>query len=176
VFQSRVESTGLAQVIQEACNTVSNRLRSQTQSRHRTRAHPAHIAPSTPGYRPRGWTAKWVGGPAGPWDRREKKIVERDWVVRWRTETAKLDRPLRPGMDLGDRKVVLEDSAPTKDILRLHKELCKAESALLVRARTGRIGLARFLHSCKVPGLECAKCQCRAGEETPRPIALSCNR
>jgi len=37
-----------------------------------------------------------------------------------------------------------------------------------VQARTGRIGLARFLYNHKVSGIESAKCRCGAGEETPR--------
>lgn len=81
-----------------------------------------------------------------------------DWAARWQTETAKLDRPLRPGTDPGGCKLTLEDPAPTKDVLQLHNGLRKAESALLVQARTGRIRLARFLHSRKVPGFETAQC------------------
>jgi len=64
--------------------------------------------------------------------------------------------------------------APTKDVLQIHNGLHKAESALLVQARTGRIRLARFLHSRKVPGFETAQCQCRAREETPRHMVLFC--
>jgi hypothetical protein len=62
-----------------------------------------------------------------------------------------------------------------KGVLQLHKELYKAESTLLVQSRTGRIGLARFLYTRKVPGIASAQCQCRAGEETPRHMALFCN-
>jgi hypothetical protein len=38
---------------------------------------------------------------------------------------------------------------------------------MLVQARTGRIGLAKFLYSRKVPGVVSAQCRCGAGEETP---------
>jgi hypothetical protein len=110
------------------------------------------------------------------WDQREKELVARDWTIRWQAEIARIDRPLRPGTDPGGRKLVLEDSAPTKNVLRLHNKLYKAESALLIQARTGRIGLARFLHSRKVPGVLTAQCQCRAGEETPRHMALFCTQ
>jgi hypothetical protein len=116
---------------------------------------------------------KWVNGPAGLWDRREKGLVERDWLARWRAADAKLDRSLRPAMT---RNVAPEDQAPTKNVLRLHKGLHKAESALLVLARTGRIGLARFLYNRRVPGIASAQCQCQAGEETPRHMALFCGR
>jgi hypothetical protein len=59
-------------------------------------------------------------------------------------------------------------------VLLLHKSLQKAESALLVQARIGKIGLGKFLHDRKVPGFETAQCRCRAGFETPRHIALYC--
>jgi hypothetical protein len=59
-------------------------------------------------------------------------------------------------------------------VLKLHSGLRKAESAVLVRARTGRIGLARFLYSRKVLGVLSAQCRCRAGEETPRHMAIYC--
>jgi len=42
--------------------------------------------------------------------------------------------------------VVPEDIPPTKQMLKLYKGLRKAESALLTQTRTGRIGLAKFLH------------------------------
>jgi hypothetical protein len=61
-------------------------------------------------------------------------------------------------------------------VLQLHKNLQKAESALLVQARTRKIGLAKFLHSWKVPGFETAQCKCRAGKETPRHVTLFCTK
>jgi hypothetical protein len=112
---------------------------------------------------------KWVNGSAGLWDQREKGLVEWDWLVCWRAADAKLDRPLRPATT---RKVVPEDPAPTKDVLRLHKGPHKAESALLVQAQTGRIGLARFLYNRRVPGIASAHRQCQEGEGNPRHIAL----
>jgi hypothetical protein len=58
--------------------------------------------------------------------------------------------------------------APTPRGLR------KAESALLTQARTGRIGLAEFLYRRRVPSVSTATCQCQAGQETPRHMALFC--
>jgi hypothetical protein len=46
--------------------------------------------------------------------------------------------------------------------------------AVLVQARTGRIGLAKFLYNQRVPGVLSAQCRCSAGEETPRHMALYC--
>jgi hypothetical protein len=53
--------------------------------------------------------------------------------VRWRIETAKLDRPLRPGMDLGDRKVVLEDPEPIKTSYGYTKSCIKQRAHSLYR-------------------------------------------
>jgi hypothetical protein len=59
-------------------------------------------------------------------------------------------------------------------VLKLHLGLQKAESSVLVQARTGRIGLAKFLYNRKVPGIQSAQCQSGAEEETPRHMALYC--
>jgi len=72
------------------------------------------------------------------------------------------------------RGVVPEDIPPTKQTLKLHEGLRKAESALLTQARTGRIGLVKFLYGRSVPGFTTATCQCGAGQETPRHMALYC--
>ena len=45
---------------------------------------------------------------------------------------------------------------------------------MLVQARTGRVGLAKFLYRRKVPGIQTAQCRCEAGEETVRHMALYC--
>jgi hypothetical protein len=63
---------------------------------------------------------------------------------------------------------------PTAEVLKLHEELRKAEIALLTQACTKRIGLAEFLHRHKVLGFLTATCQCGAGHETPRHMALFC--
>jgi hypothetical protein len=100
--------------------------------------------------------------------------VLRDWDERWHAENRKLGRIVRPGTDPGGCRVVPENTPPTKQTLKLHEGLRKAESALLTQARTGRIGLAKFLYGRSVPGFTTATCQCRAGHETPRHMALYC--
>ncbi len=72
------------------------------------------------------------------------------------------------------RAAIPEDCPPTKAVLGLHKELRKAESALLVQMRTGHIGFAKYLQKRGVPGYESPNCQCQQGHETPRHIALYC--
>jgi len=71
-------------------------------------------------------------------------------------------RIVRPSIDPGQHQTVPEGPPSTKQVLKLHKDLRKAESALLVQARTGRIGLAKFLYSRKVPGIDTARGDCLA--------------
>jgi hypothetical protein len=63
---------------------------------------------------------------------------------------------------------------PAESRLRLHEHLRKAESSILVQARTGHIGLAQFLRRRRVPGVVAEKCQCGEGVETPQHIAIHC--
>jgi hypothetical protein len=56
----------------------------------------------------------------------------------------------------------------------VHSELRKAESSVLIQLRTGRIGLAYFLHKAKVLGFDTGQCRCGQGAETPRHLLLHC--
>src|SRR5579862_3156138 len=67
-----------------------------------------------------------------------------------------------------------KDPPPSRQILKLHVGLRKAESSILAQARTGRVGLAKFLYRQKVPRMQTAQCRCEAGEETVRHMALYC--
>ena len=58
--------------------------------------------------------------------------------------------------------------------MKLHRNLKKAESSVLVQLRTGRIGLAKFLYTAKVPSYDTGQCKCRQGDETPRHLLLFC--
>ena len=64
--------------------------------------------------------------------------------------------------------------APSASRLKLHKQLKKAESSVLVQARTGRIGLAHFLNKARVPGYETLACKCGLGDETAEHLLLHC--
>jgi len=130
----------------------------------------------TPGCKRKKWAEQWVGGPIQTWDSRERPLVVRDWIARWRTAKQPMQYEAEAGTDRGGQTAIRTNTAPTQRILNLHKELQKAESALLVQCRTGCIGLARFLRSRRVPGVLTAQCQCNAGEETPRHIALFCTK
>ena len=85
----------------------------------------------------------------------------------------RLERVAQPGTNPGGQAIP-EDTLLIKAVLKLYAGLQKAEISVLVLARTGRIGLAKFLYNREVPGIQSAQCQCGAGEETPRHMALYC--
>jgi hypothetical protein len=71
---------------------------------------------------------------------------------------------------MDERCRACEEPAPSR--LLLHKHLQKAESSLLVQARTGCIGLAHFLRRRRVPRALAEECRCREGAETLKQIAI----
>src|SRR5450432_4791812 len=71
---------------------------------------------------------------------------------------------------MDERHRACEEPAPSQ--LLLHEHLQKAESSLLVQARIGCIGLARFLQHRRVPRVLAERCRCREGVETPKHIAI----
>ena len=70
----------------------------------------------------------------------------------------------------------LADDDPTfvDKTLRKHARLTKAESSLLVQARTGVIGLREFLFRRKVPGFNTPYCECGTGKETVELLVVWC--
>jgi hypothetical protein len=71
--------------------------------------------------------------------------VLEDWTARWIVEQRRAKWVVRPGTDPGGRQAVPKNTPPNRRVLKLHAGLQKAESSVLVQARTGRIGLAKFL-------------------------------
>ena len=61
-------------------------------------------------------------------------------------------------------------------VIKLHKGLHKAESSILVQARTGKIGLRDFLFKRRVLGFDSPWCDCGQGRETVRHILVFCSR
>ena len=95
-----------------------------------------------------------------------RKAVLSEWRKRWHQEHAsKASWP----------QSVAAVGQPDQSSLKLYSQLKKAESSVLFQARTGRIGLRRFLASVKVPGIESAECLCGKGRETVEHILLFCN-
>ena len=79
----------------------------------------------------------------------------------------------------GYQKQVIEPSiaqmAPLdKKQLKTHSLLKKAESALATQIRTGKIGLADFLHKRRVPGITSPACPCGWHRQTPEHVIMFC--
>lgn len=173
-FQARLELTGIGQQIKDACTIIKLRIRARRKRQRRRTA--GEVPAKTPGTKRRIWVEKWAGTQLSHWDQRVDRRVLADWKDRWKDAVDKLGRVEQLGTGPVKRWVTLVDTPPTKQVLKLHEGLRKAESSLLIQVRTGKIGLNKFLYSRRVPGYSTAQCQCRGGEETPRHIALFCIR
>jgi hypothetical protein len=114
-FQARMEHSGIAQGIRDAC-TIRTRILARTR-RQRRRTITSYPVANTPGTKRKLWAEEWTGQSLERWDWQEKKLVCRDWEKRWHAENRKLGRIIRPGTDPGNRQVVPEDTPPTKQVL-----------------------------------------------------------
>jgi hypothetical protein len=94
--------------------------------------------------------------------------IVREWKNRWQREVGR-SRARHRG-----RAEELADEPPTKERLKLHDGLQKAESSLLIQMRTGKIGLRAFLFERQVPDVMTPVCACGDGRETARHVAAYC--
>jgi hypothetical protein len=62
--------------------------------------------------------------------------------------------------------------APTKKTLQLYNSLPKSHSSVLLRRRTGRIGLKKFLH--KIGVAETGEWDCGLGLQSPIHVLMQC--
>lgn len=193
IFQSKLARTTLKTEIQDACHHI--RLRTgqlQVHQRRRTqRVRAPRELRGTPGEEKAKWAREHTGPDFDYWGKgsNEEKIIE-DWTKRWsewrkeRTGEApnednlELLRIRTAGRKGKERKKKIEpfppESEPNKERLRIHTNLQKAESSLLIQLRTNKIGLGQFLYTRKVPGYDTAQCECQRGAETPRHLIVYC--
>jgi len=101
-----------------------------------------------------------------------KTRVLRNWKTRWR-ETATSPRR-ESDQYINSLRVIPQNTEPTARVLQLHKNLYKAESSVLIQARTGCIGLNQFLYKRKVLGIASPNCTCSPNAETARHLVLYC--
>jgi hypothetical protein len=94
-----------------------------------------------------------------------KKAVLIEWRQRWEQENRQRRRRWCS---------IAATEEPSAGRLKLHDHLRKAESSVLVQARTGRIGLAHFLNKARVPGFPAPGCECEQGDETAEHVLLHC--
>jgi len=100
-----------------------------------------------------------------------KEALEVSWEARWkrnyaaRKQGARSSRVVQPA----DERPIFADK-----ILKLHKNLTKAESSLLVQMRTGVIGLKAFLFRIGTRGVATPYCACGTGKETVEHLVIWC--
>jgi hypothetical protein len=163
-FEARLESTGMAQRVRDACAAVASRL--LRRQRRRRAGRPAQMAPLPRGGEQRAqWAHQWCEeGELGI-----DEAVERDWRRRWES-----GRAAARSQGRGSEPADLDPEFQGKKLLRKHKGLKKHESSLLIQVRTGKVGLRAFLFRRGVPEVNTPLCRCGEGEETPTHLTLFC--
>ena len=91
--------------------------------------------------------------------RRIRREAKAEWERSWVTE--KTSRPTKRLIEL-----------PTKKTLEYWSDLRKATASILMQLRTGRIGLAAYLH--RINRRDSARCSCDLGNQTVSHILLEC--
>ncbi len=92
-----------------------------------------------------------------------RKRVLAEWKDKWSKETR-------------GRELYKLEPEPKSNIVKLHVELCKELSSLVIQMRTGKIGIRQFLYERKVPGIEDGRCECRQRNQTVKHVLLNCRR
>jgi hypothetical protein len=160
-YRKKTRETGIEQLILEACNKAHQylaRVRSTSLTTMASMGHPNPL--------PADWLDKWLQAESsmGPGDQKQstQKLVLNKWTERWE------------GLHRSHSEVI--EQPPHKAVLNLHQGLHKAESSIFVQLRTGKIGLADFLHKANVPGYDTPQCPCGQARETPAHITIFCAR
>jgi hypothetical protein len=161
VYRKKTKETGIEQLIIGACNKARQHLAQDRSTSPVTMATAGHPNPL-----PASWLDSWVQAESNsrPGDQRQstQKLMLKKWTERWerlrRSHSEVIEQP------------------PQKAALNLHQGLHKAESSIFVQLRTGKIGLADFLHKAKVPGYDTPQCPCGQARETPAHVTIFCSR
>ena len=145
----RMEESGMARRIEDACKAVRRGLRRRRQNVRRSYVEVVHPSPV-----PVDWARDWAEN--------AKQKVMSEWQRRWRSGE-------RPWGEIHGRP-------PDKSNLKLYKGLTKARCSILIQLRSGMTGLAAFLYWRKVPGYSSPTCECGNGAETPVHVLVHCPR
>ena len=144
-----LQQTGMAEKIENACQAVRRGLRRREQNRRVLYGQVIHSKPI-----PSDWVEDWASN--------AEQRVRDEWYRRWQ-------RRKTPWGELHSRP-------PDRRNLKLYRGLTKARCSILLQVRSGKTGLAGFLHRRKVPGFTSPDCACGNGVETPKHILVHCPR
>jgi hypothetical protein len=158
----RMEENGMAHQIEAACTAIRRKLHCWGQNQHIPLPAVAHPKPL-----PADWARAWVTPSETTTDRQQEnpRVLERrELLRRWRIRWAVRKPPW------GE----LFTAEPSSSVLKLHKGLSKAQSSIAIQLRSGKTGLAAFLHWRQVPGYPSPICPCGQGSETPKHVMIHC--
>src|SRR4029077_4460543 len=162
LFEKRLEESGMGQLIRNSCAAIAQRLRRRGRRRGPPSSTEYHNGATE-------WARGWLTADLPGVDRKKvQDTIAKEWEERWRKELGRSQGRRRHRADEPS------DRPPTKDRLKLHKGLRKAESSLLVQMRTGKIGLRAFLFERQVPDIASPICVCGDGRETATHVAAYC--
>ena len=91
------------------------------------------------------------------------RLAASEWDASWSQDTH--------GKDL--RKLVQK---PSRTVLKLHNELPKGLSSLLIQMHNGKIGLRKYLHGRKVPEISTPTCQCGQAPQSVTHVLAHCRK
>jgi hypothetical protein len=153
IVDNTAYSSPVGTFIQEQCRVVRGRLLRRSITR-------TSIPPVVPVIQEK---LEWARKREASLGTDSRKAALQEWKERWRAT-----RPRNRWRSSASQ------AEPSASRLKLHSQLKKAESSILVQARTGRIGLAHFLAKARVPGYESPTCRCGAEQETAEHTLLHC--
>lgn len=185
----RLTVTGMRQLIHKSCLRIVEKLNSQ-------RGRPRH-ATATPGARKHSWhkqrllklnaETKLNRAPerSPPWEKpsqegatllaeaRQQRQSHRqivrasqleNWRSSWSAYLAALQRAPSPA----------QSGEISKQRLRIHRGLAKAQSSLTTQLRTNKIGFADFLFKQNVPDIPSPSCECGWRRQTAQHVVMDC--
>jgi len=159
-FQERLLGTSTHRHIISEMSRIDKLL-----ARKKGRGRPRKLAPTFPEHTDSKemWGTKWLGDCTSPSD-----ALLRDWKARWAREQNAGFR--------GRSKRATDNPTFDSSTIALRTGMTKAESSVLMQARTEKIGLRAFLFTKKVPEITTPYCECGGGRERLVHLALHCPR
>ena len=173
-FEMRLQRTGMAAKLAATSARIAARVRNR-RGRQR-RDFPAQ------GHWP--WARQWVRAERAEqedfrtterlWDTSDGVI--RDWGARLRIGNTRDNGGNRASGGRPPLTAACEISEGTLNgsHLRLYGSLSKAHASALCQARTGKIGLRRFLAAMRVPNVSSPMCQCGEGQQDVEHLFIEC--